>query len=358
MQSTYTRRRFLFVSAVATIMLALSSLLAAGELDDIAATQKANQEAFPWIKCVSVVTHGAAKQRSEAETGPWFFTGLNELLPEKDWKPAVPAGECLWVKCGEIERFEQHPRDLKLEAVPGERNMMSATFGSARVLSDSTKGIKSDGVMGGGGMWENGDRHYYDTPFAFLDAGGGGNALSFANLVKRTAEGSFTSHVEHRPGPDGADRIRVVFQCVEEGQVGVWTYDLNPAHGMLPDEIRLTISNPERTSDSQFLIRHRNVEGRGWFPISCTRVVHSDVNPTPVCSIWRTEVKSVSFDKPADDDLKLTLNRGCILHVGGDAKSQFRLKEPQTVDIRAVGELIHQTKVNVLEAELKALGAR
>jgi hypothetical protein len=333
-------------SASLCLAMALAFPAAAGavDLNEIVEIQNKNFASFRWVKCLSYVTHGVVKRRADGENGPIFFAGRDELLPEEQWKPAVPVGEKVWVKCDDIERYEERPLDLKFEKVAGKPDQMVASFGSARVLCNSTKGIKVDGVLGGGGLWDNGERYSYDTPFTFLDAGGGQNALSFPNLVKKVREGTVTSKNE-RLQKDGQEQIRVVFQGIEGDQIAVWAYDLNPAHGMLPDEIRLTISTKDRTVDSQYLIRHRRVEGCGWFPMRCIRIVHSDQSQSPYCSIWRSEVKKASFEKTTIDDLKIALPRGSMLHLNADVKTQFTLEAPQIVDITAVDDLIHRSKL-------------
>ncbi len=343
-------------SLLAVVLLLHAPLLQAGELHDILARSRENMGRLKWVKCVSETAYGAVKDDVDPEEAPIMnvtWPGRTDVLREAEWTPAQPISAQLWIKRGEVERFEEQRFDARIKEVNLKPNW-AEPFGSERVLSGPFQRLKlRTGDKGGNAaVWDTGDRRPYDTPFEYLGVGGSGRGLNFQALVKLVDEGKFQATIEHRKSPANEPRIRVFFQVAEpeQDQIATWTYDLDPAHGMLPTEIRNVFSKSDRSNETRYLVRHKEVPGAGWFPVQCTSVSRSDAVKHNLRSVTRSRVVTSSFEKPTDEELRVTIPQGCeiIFSMGLYSPvrgAKFSTAAEERVDIDGVADLIERAKI-------------
>jgi hypothetical protein len=351
-------RSFIRSFSLAAAVLVPCATLRGGELHDILTRSQENQRRFENVRCVIEQTYGTVKKPEDAEEGP-IFNAIdrvkNELLPEEKWTAATASSIQLWIKRGDVERFEEErfngAATLKVDLPP----KWSVPFASRRWLCNSEKGLAigaSTKGGGNGGMWEaDGQQYPYVTPFDFLEAGGGGRGLNLPAIVKLVDQGKVHATIEHPRSHSGDPLVRVFFQAEEQDQIATWEYDFNPTHGMLPEEIRMVHSTSEKSWESRYIIRHKEVAGVGWFPISCISVGRGEKAPGELRSVTRSRVVTSSFERPQDDELRIEVPGRTTLHLSANFKTQFKLQEQQIVDIRGVDDLIHRAKLKELGVE-------
>ncbi len=337
---------------IVTGLLAIAATCHAGEeaerLTAIAESALFNRNAFPFIDCRFVLTHGTCDSENEpiadgprrvllSSQGTWIVR-KDEVKYELEVDPTVEQQRVREAIAAETAKTKDTPAKGRVTVALGMK------FVSRRVLWNGTNGMSYTPLMAAGALFRPDERgpSISITPFDLVGMMGPDESRHPGSLIAaRDKTDGVTCRFAGSDDVGGRNLLVVSYDETSGKQQVRSRYWFDPERGFLPVQMTRQYDDPSCTRTKVVVTDVRECSGGRWFPMRSVAVLSpGTAQPDDKLDVFELVVHELDVDSPAPDVLlALDIPQGARLHNGVEPNSQDTLQKPRRICIADLRDL-------------------